>query len=98
MSIRYILGSDSLTAFVGGKPYTINRSAEIFDKVLEAVRNDDEQAFKNLVEIKSTIVNMFGDNKELEIKSNRLYCNGREITGLIATRVLEMLKFKLDIA
>jgi hypothetical protein len=95
--MRYILGSDSLTAYVQGKPYTVNRTAEIFNMALDAIRADSEEEFLKVVNIKQTIVDMFSDAEDVVISGNRILYGEREITGLLARRVFEMLDNKLDV-
>lgn len=95
--MQYILSSDSLTAFVKGKPYTVNRTAEIFNAAMQAVKEGSEQAFLNVVEIKKEIVKHFSDYADVVLEDNRLMYGNREITGLIAKRVMELLDHGLDV-
>ena len=94
--MKFILGSDSLTVYVGSMPYTINKQAEIFEQALEAVRSNDETAFLSLVEVKKTVTEALQDHPDVQIIGNSLICNNREVTGLLASRVLEMKKLGLD--
>jgi hypothetical protein len=95
--MKFILGSDSLTVYVGSMPYTINKQAEIFEQALDAVRQDSEETFLSLVQVKKTVVEAFEGHPDVQIINGNLVCNGREVTGLVATRVLEMKSLKLDI-
>lgn len=95
--MQYILSSDSLTAFVKGKPYTVNRTAEIFNAAMQAVKEGSEQAFLNVVEIKKEIVKHFSDFADVVLEDGRLMYGNREITGLIAKRVMELLDHGLDV-
>lgn len=95
--MKYILGSDSLTAFVQGKPYTVNRSAEIFKAAMDAVRNDSEDDFLRVVTVKATIAKALSASKDVVIQGNQVLCNGREITGILGKRVFDMLDNKLDV-
>ena len=95
--MKYILGSDSLTAFVQGKPYTVNRSAEIFKAAMDAVRNDSEEDFLKVVTVKAVIAKALSASKDVVIQNNQVLCNGREITGILGKRVFDMLDNKLDV-
>ena len=95
--MKYILGSDSLTAFVQGKPYTVNRSAEIFKAAMDAVRNDSEEDFLKVVTVKAVIAKALSASKDVVIQGNQVLCNGREITGILGKRVFDMLDNKLDV-
>ena len=95
--MQFILGSDSLTAFVKGKPYTVNRSAEIFNAALIAVRNDSEDEFLEVMSVKATVAKMFSAMTDVQVVDNRVMYGDREITGLLARRVFEMLEHNLNI-
>lgn len=95
--MQFILGSDSLTAFVKGKPYTVNRSAEIFNAALIAVRNDSEDEFLEVMSVKATVAKMFSNMQEVQVVDNRVMYGNREITGLLARRVFEMLEHNLNV-
>jgi hypothetical protein len=94
--MKFILGSDSLTAFVQGKPYTVNKSAEIYKSALQAVRSDDEEAFLRAVDMKTTIANIFSDFGDVQVQGKRIMYGNREITGLVARRVFELMENGLD--
>jgi len=96
--MKYILGADSLTVFVKGKPYTVNRSAEIFKATLDAIKKNDPEAFLSAVNMRQNIVNEFKQVTGIEIRGNRLYFNDREVNSLISIRVMEMMKFGLDVS
>lgn len=95
--MKYILGSDSLTAFVQGKPYTVNKTAEIYQMALQALRDDSEDAFLQAVDMKTTIARMFSDCGDVEVNGRRIMYGNREITGLIARRVFELVENKLPV-
>lgn len=96
--MRYILGSDSLTAFVGGRPYTVNKSAEIFEIALNAVREDDPEAFLSVVDTKAKMATAMQKVEGVTVKGKQIFYGTREITGLLASRFFEMLQLKLDTA
>jgi len=52
-SINYILGSDSLTVYLEGKSYTINKQAHTYGIVLEAVKTANVIALKQALDVKS---------------------------------------------
>lgn len=96
--MKYILGSDSLTAFVGGRPYTVNKSAEIFEIALNAVRANDPEAFLSVVDTKAKMATAMQNVDGVTVKGKQIFYGTREITGLLATRFFEMVQLKLDTA
>lgn len=93
--MKYLLGGDSLTAFVKGKPYNVNRTAKIFNAALEAVKNDDEKKFLEVFNTKEEIVRK--SNGKVQLKDGQLFYGDRQVTGLIASRIFEMLELNLSI-
>lgn len=93
--MKYLLGGDSLTAFVKGKPYNVNRTAKIFNAALEAVKNDDEEKFLEVFNTKEEIVRK--SNGKVQLKDGQLFYGDRQVTGLIASRIFEMLELNLSI-
>lgn len=97
-SINYILGADSITVFVRGKSYTINKQARTFDLVLSAVKSNDEQGVFNAVNIKDTIVTALkAKSGDIRIEGNQIFFNNREVTGVIASRIFEVIRLGLDV-
>lgn len=93
--MKYILGGDSITVFAGGKPHTVNRSAKIFNTVMKAVQEDNEEAFLRIANTKEEVARQSGG--KVQIKDGNLMYGDRVITGLISTRIFEMLELNLSI-
>ncbi len=95
--IPHILGNDSLTVFVKGKPFTINKDSHIYPIVIEALSEGDEAAVEDALNIRKKIISKFESTGKVKIEGNSIFCGDREITGLIKSRVFEMLRLNLDI-
>lgn len=93
--MRFILGGDSITVFANGKPYTVNRTAKIFNAALEAVKNDDVELFLQVVNTKDTVVQKSGG--KVRIENGNLMFGDRVVTGLISARVFDMMELGLSI-
>lgn len=93
--MKYILGSDSITVFAKGVPFTVNRSAKIFNAALAAVKADDEASFFDIVNTKETVVAK--SNGKVRLQDGNLYYGDRQVTGLISSRIFEMLELDLSI-
>lgn len=93
--MRFLLGGDSITVFANGKPYTVNRTAKIFNAALDAVKNDNEALFLQVVNTKDTVVQKSGG--KVRIENGNLMFGDRVVTGLISARVFDMMELGLSI-
>lgn len=97
-SINYILGSDSLTVYLEGKSYTINKQAHTYGIVLEAVKTANVTALKQALDVKKTITSMLSSTSDkVRIENNKIFYMDREVQGLISSRIFEMLRLELDV-
>ena len=97
-SINYILGSDSLTVYLEGKSYTINKQAHTYGIVLEAVKAANVAALKQALDVKKTITFMLSNTSDkVRIENNKIFYMDREVQGLISSRIFEMLRLELDV-
>jgi len=96
--INYILGSDSLTVYLEGKSYTINKQAHTYDLVLSAIKVGNVPALKQALEVKKAITNMLSKSSDkVRIENNKIFYMDREVQGLISSRIFEMLRLELDV-
>jgi len=96
--MKYILSSGAITVFLDGKPYTVGRTARTFDAVVDAVRSEATDKLRMLLDIRSQIASKFKSaSGKVKVEGNRLMYNDQEVTGLVSTRVFEMLAKGLDI-
>ena len=97
-TLNFILGSDSLTVFVDGASYTINKQAKTYELVLQAVRSKDINAVRSAVNIKETIVSSLNSaSTDVRIDGASIFYKDREVTGLITSRVFEVIRLGLDV-
>lgn len=97
MSINYILGSDSITVYLDSNSYTINRQAETFEPVLEAVRADDTDMLRGIVNLRKTIhASLVTGSDKVRIVGNSIFCGEHEVSGLISSRIFDILRMGLD--
>lgn len=96
--MKYILGSDSITVFVDGKPVSVNRSAKTFNMLLDAVKKNDMQAVRSAINLKETIVNNINaKSKKVRLANGEIFYEDTMITGLVASRIFEMLRLGLSV-
>lgn len=98
-NIKYVLGRDSITVYLDSKPYTINKQAHTYPMVLEAVKKGDETALRNAIDIRNGIVTALQANGKgkVTIDGSRVMYMDREVTGLIASRIFEVIRLGFDV-
>lgn len=95
--LNYILGSDSVTVFLDGKSYTINKQAKTYDAVLSAVKESNVEKLRSAVNIRKSIGDQLTKaNSNVRIEGNKIYFGEHEVSGLIGNRVFEMIRLGLD--
>lgn len=97
--IKYILGGDSITVYLDKKPYTVNRTAPTFGIVLKAVKDGDLAALRDALDVRTHIakaLDVKGAGK-VKIDGSRILYEDREVSGLIASRIFEVLRVGLDV-
>ena len=98
ISINYILGATSITVFLKSKTYTVTRDSKIFHSVLNAIKTNDEDQVLAALEVKQNILSTLkGAGQDVQITDGEITYRGRKVTGLISTRIFEMLRLELDI-
>lgn len=97
--MKFILGSDSVTVFIKGVPYTINKQAHTYNLVIKAISAKDEVALEQAVNVKQAIVQKLDNSSKglVRLEAGRMFYKDREITGLITSRIFEMLDLALDV-
>jgi len=87
----WIMQGDNLTIVLGNRPHTLNRETHPnFDRVLEAIRNDDWSDMEELVDV-SRAVEQYA-NGLVTVVDGDVYFDGRPFHNAVADRLLDMLK------
>jgi hypothetical protein len=96
-SIPYVLGSDSITVYLKGKPYPINKQAHTYPMVLAAVKSGDVKALENAINIRQGIADDLSKTSKLvRVEKDKIFYADREVQGLIASRIFETIRLGLD--
>lgn len=95
--MKFILGSDSISVFLDGKMFPVNKTSKTYDIVLKAVRTNDEKLLRQALSMKTVMEQKLKNVTAVTIDGSKVLFEGREITGLIKTRIFEMLSIGLDI-
>ena len=97
MSYPHLIQGDSIVVVLdGANPHTITTSHANFDKIKEAIKNDDWEAVKSLIDMSTAVVNY--SNGAVTVEHGVLYYNKKPLHNALATRIIEMIRegFKVD--
>lgn len=90
-TIPFILTDNSLTAVIGGTPYTIQNSHENWNAIIDAIKNDaSEQELLDLIDTE-TAVEHWAEGK-VEVHNGHVYFNGEVVHGTIVDKILSFIK------
>jgi len=88
-AIPYLLQGKNIILVVDGKSHTISKDTHIaYGKIVEALKDQDWDALRDLVEPKKAIVN-FGHGY-VSIEDNKVTWKGQPFHNALATRMIEM--------
>ena len=95
-AINHILTGNNVTVFLPGKaPRTVYKSHQFFDRIVQAVRDGAVDVLNSLLNVKEAVA--ASSNGAIEVRNGVLYYKGEVINGALASRIMEMLKDKLDV-
>lgn len=89
-----IIISDPVTFTYEGH-YTVNRDQAHYEAVMEAIRNNDEAAIKNLCNV-SKAITTYTEGK-VRVENGHVYYGNVLVEGIIVDRILGFIKEKLPI-
>lgn len=96
MKIPHIIGKDSITIYLNGKPYVMSRSHESYGAIEQALKDQDEVTLTNLLNVKATVVNQ--SNGMVKIVDGDLYFNGEPLHNALVDRIMHLFQngFNVD--
>lgn len=99
---NYILGGDSITVFVDGNSYTINKQAPTYDLVVKAVKANDIKALTDAVNIRQGIANQLQKSRstervKIDAAKGSITCDGFEVSHIVSGRIFDMIAAGFDV-
>ena len=96
--MRFILGGQSVTVMIDNMPHTISKTAANFKAVMDAISNNDEDELRKAVKLKEMLKNTIGKYVTIDSVSNKVMYKDREITGIVCSRLFEMMEYGIDVS
>jgi len=99
---NYILGGDSITVFVNGNSYTINKQAPTYKMVLDAVKSKNYKALVDAVNIRQGIANQLQKSRstervKIDAANGSITCDGFEVSHIVSGRIFDMIAAGFDV-
>jgi hypothetical protein len=90
MSYPFILQGSNVTVVIDGKPHTISKTHVTYTKVVEAIKANDWDTVKNIIDPVKVVLNYGAGN--ISVKGDQLFWKGQPFAGVLATRMITMLQ------
>jgi hypothetical protein len=89
MSFPFILQGSNVTVVIDGKPHTVAKGHVNYQKVVDAIRNEDWATVKQVIDPVRVVLNYGRGN--VSIQGDKLYWKGEPFAGVLADRMISML-------
>lgn len=89
MAYPYILQGDNLVVVIDSTPHTLSKGNVTYNKVLDAIKQNDWDAVRDFIEPKKVVLNYGKGN--VSIKGETLYWKDQEFNSALSTRMISML-------
>jgi hypothetical protein len=90
MSYPFILQGSNVTVVIDGKPHTISKTHVTYQKVVDAIKANDWDTVKNIIDPVKVVLNYGAGN--VSIQGDKLFWKGQPFAGVLATRMIQMLQ------
>jgi len=90
MSFPFIMQGNSITVVIGSKPHTISKSHITFQKVLDAIKAEDWDLVKDIIEPVKIVLNYGKGN--VSVQGEQLFWKGKEMHNALTNRMIAMLQ------
>lgn len=86
----YIIQGSNVVVVIGNKSYTVSKTHLTYQKVLDAIKAQDWEAVKAVVDPKKVVLNYGKGN--VSVQGETLYWKGEQLNGGLAVRMIQMLQ------
>jgi len=90
MAYPYIIQGNNIVVVIGNKSYTVSKTHLTYQKVLDAIKAEDWEAVKNVVDPKKVVLSYGKGN--VSVQGETLYWKGEQLNGGLAVRMITMLQ------
>ena len=88
--LPYIIQGNNIVVVIDNKPHTVSKTHITYQKVLDAIKANDWDAVKDVIEPKKVVLNYGQGN--VEIQGESLFWRGTEMHNSLSRRMISMLQ------
>jgi hypothetical protein len=88
MTYPYIIQGKNIVVVIDNKPHTITTSHIGYERIKDAIKSNDWDTVKDIIEPKQVVLNYGAGN--VSIQGNTLFWKGEELHTTLAARLIEM--------
>lgn len=93
----YIMLDNGVSMSLGMKPYNVDYSHPNFDKIVDALRNEEWDVVEELINVAKSVLKFVGDKITVDVDNGVVYYLGEELHGSLVERILRMMREGFDI-
>ena len=90
MSYPYLIQGNNIVVVIGNNSHTISKTHISYQKVVDAIKADDWDTVKDVIEPQKVVINYGQGN--VEVQGDTLYWKGKEMHNALSSRMIEMLQ------
>ena len=90
MSYPYLIQGKNIVVVIGNKSHTVSKTHISYQKVLDAIKANDWETVKDVIEPKKVVLNYGAGN--VSVQGETLFWKGEELHTTLATRMITMLQ------
>ena len=90
MSFPFIIQGSNVTVVIGNKPHTISKTHVTYQKVLDAIKAQDWDLVKNIIEPIKVVLNYGQGN--VSVQGEQLFWKGKVMHNALTNRMIAMLQ------
>lgn len=95
MSIAKIITPSGATVIITGRqPFSMARSHKLFDDLIDAIRQDDEEEILNIIDIANKVVTYTAG--EVAVIDGQIFYGDEQVTGVLVDRIFEHMAEGID--
>jgi hypothetical protein len=90
MSFPFLIQGSNVVVVIDNKPHTISKTHITYQKVVDAIKAEDWDAVRDVIDPKKVVLNYGQGN--IEVQGEKLFWKGTEMHGAIVKRMVQMLQ------
>lgn len=90
MAYPFLIQGNNIVVVIGNKSHTVSKTHITYNKVLEAIKAQDWDLVKDIIEPKKVVLNYGKGN--ISVQGEELFWKGKPLHNAISTRIIQMLQ------